>query len=315
MALLSIRDLRKYFPMKRLGGRRVFLRAVDGVSLDINAGDIVGLVGESGSGKTTLANCLAGFLEPTSGQILFDGNPLRAGANRLTRARRVQMVFQDPVSALNPRQPIGSTLGEPLLVHGLATKKSVIDRVSEVADMVGIQRGHLERYPHQLNSGQRQRVVIARALTLEPTILVCDEPVSSLDVSTQSQILNVLTDLHERLNLTMVFITHDLSVVRQVANRVAVMYLGKLMEVTDADDFFTSPTHPYSDALVSSTPRFEATETSARHIIKGEIPSPVTPPAGCVFHTRCPEATKNCQAVIPPLREIKKDHLVACINR
>lgn len=315
MALLSIRELEKQFPINRSGGRRVYLRAVDGVSLDINAGEVIGLVGESGSGKTTLANCLAGFLKPTSGRILLDGQPLDSERSRRRRARRIQMVFQDPVSALNPRQRVHATLAEPLLVHEMAAKSSVHQRVVELADMVGIQREHLARYPHQLNSGQRQRVVIARALALEPTILVCDEPVSRLDVSTQSQILNVLTDLRDRLNLTMVFITHDLSVVRQVADRVAVMYLGKLMEVTAADDFFLNPTHPYSAALVSSTPRFDAEDAEPRRIIKGEIPSPISPPPGCVFHTRCPEATDRCRQAVPPLREVKRDHVVACIHR
>jgi oligopeptide/dipeptide ABC transporter ATP-binding protein len=327
-ALLEIRGLVKHFPLRR-GARpwaaRQVVHAVNGVDLDVRRGEVLAIVGESGSGKTTLANCVAGFLDPTEGLIRFEGRRLveatRNGRARIERgvsrnvlAKQVQMVFQDPSSALNPRQTIGSALVEPLLVHKTLAKRDAQRRVGELLELTGIQPQLRSRYPHELNSGQRQRVVIARALALQPTLLVADEPVSRLDVSMQSQILNLLLDLHRDLELTIVFITHDLSVVRQVADRIVVMYLGRIMESCDADTFFSEPRHPYSEALTASTPRFHGLEQDL-FVLEGEIPSPISPPPGCPFSTRCPIASPECEAAVPPLREIAPGHSLACIKR
>jgi oligopeptide/dipeptide ABC transporter ATP-binding protein len=325
--LLEIRDLVKHFPLAR--GVRVWdekraVHAVDHVDLDVLPGEFLAIVGESGSGKTTLANCIAGFLPPTQGVIRLEGRRVvetsaNGGAHkrdisRFELAKVVQMVFQDPSSALNPRQTIGSALLEPLLVHKALPKTQARIRVQELLELTGIQKHMRRRYPHELNSGQRQRVVIARALALEPKLLVADEPVSRLDVSMQSQILNLLLDLHRDLALTIVFITHDLSVVRQVADRVIVMYLGRIMESSDADTFFTAARHPYSQALIASTPRFHGSREELA-VLEGEIPSPIFPPAGCPFTTRCQIVVRECSAAVPPLREVARDHLVACIRR
>lgn len=326
--LIDVRGLVKHFPVARgarIWEQRRVVHAVDGVDLAIAQGEFLAIVGESGSGKTTLANCIAGFLDPTAGEIRLDGTPIveasRRGRTRIRRrlsrvelATKVQMVFQDPSSALNPRQTIGSTLLEPLRVHKLLSKAEAHVRVGELLELTGIPSQMRTRYPHELNSGQRQRVVIARALALRPEILVADEPVSRLDVSMQSQILNLLLDLHRDFGLTIVFITHDLSVVRQVADRVVVMYLGRLMESCSASDFFERPMHPYSEALIASTPRFRGTADDF-YTLEGEIPSPVSPPPGCPFNTRCPLAADECRRSPPPLRPIEPDHFVACIRR
>jgi oligopeptide/dipeptide ABC transporter ATP-binding protein len=325
--LLEVQKLVKHFPLSK-GARQwapqQAVRAVDGVDLVVNRGEIVAIVGESGSGKTTLANCIAGFLDPTSGQIRLDGSPLveasKNGDHRVRRylsrfdlATRVQMVFQDPSSALNPRQKIGSALLEPLRVHKLMPKAAARQRVDELLALTGISPQMRQRYPHELNSGQRQRVVIARSLALDPKLLVADEPVSRLDVSMQSQILNLLLDLHEQFGLTILFITHDLSVVRQVAQRVVVMYLGRVMEGCSADTFFSDPRHPYSEALLASTPSFHMDEDP--FTLEGEIPSPISPPPGCPFSTRCPLVIPDCEAAVPPLHTVGAGHDVACIKR
>jgi oligopeptide/dipeptide ABC transporter ATP-binding protein len=327
--LVEIRGLVKHFPISR--GPRFWttqevVHAVDGVDLDVRDGEFLALVGESGSGKTTLANCLAGFVEPTNGLIRLGARVLveASGSNghrrvskRLSRremSTRIQMIFQDPSSALNPRKTVGATLLEPLLLHRRMRAAEAADRVVELLEMTGIQPSMRTRYPYELNSGQRQRVVIARALTLGPALLVADEPVSKLDVSMQGQILNLLLQLHNTLNLTVIFITHDLSVVRQVADRVVVMYLGRIMEVCQADTFFLNPQHPYSQALVASTPRFQD-ETEEVRLIQGEIPSPVHPPPGCPFATRCPLVIPECRIAVPPLHDTGSGQLVACIRR
>lgn len=327
--LVDIRGLVKHFPISR--GARIWteretVHAVNGVDLTIQRGEFLALVGESGSGKTTLAGCLAGFVKPTAGAIHFDGKALvevqgANGSGRLVQhasqremATRIQMVFQDPSSALNPRHRIGDTLAEPLLVHGLMSKADAKKRVGELLELTGIRQSMWSRYPHELNSGQRQRVVIARALTVNPILLIADEPVSKLDVSMQGQILNLLLELHRQLGLTVLFITHDLSVVRQVADRVIVMYLGRVMEACSADAFFSSPRHPYSEALVASTPRVRA-EPERSMLIKGEIPSPTHPPVGCPFSTRCPLVIPACEQAVPPLHEVASSQLVACIRR
>jgi peptide/nickel transport system ATP-binding protein len=327
--LLEIRGLVKHFELPR--GARFWrqaerVHAVNGVDLDVGRGEIVAVVGESGSGKTTLANCVAGFVEPTAGLVSFDGSPLvevdgSGGRTKVIRhqsrraaATLIQMVFQDPSSALNPRQKVGPALLEPVLVHDLAGKDAARVRVVELLERAGLSASIYDRYPHELNSGQRQRVVIARALTLRPQLLVADEPVSKLDVSTQGQILNLLLELHRDLGLTIVFITHDLSAVRQVADRVVVMYLGRVMESADAESFFAAPLHPYSEALLGSTPRF-AHEARGEQIISGEIPSPIHPPPGCPFSTRCPLVEADCEREPPPLHESADSRLVACIKR
>jgi len=325
--LLEVQSLVKHFPLPQSVLSRATqqaVHAVDGVDLVVNRGEFVAVVGESGSGKTTLAKCIAGFLDPTSGRIALNGEPLveasRNGGERVRRhvsrfdlARRVQMIFQDPSSALNPRQRIGSMLLEPLLVHKLMPKADAQRRVDELLELTGISPQMRRRYAHELNSGQRQRVVIARSLALNPTLLVADEPVSRLDVSMQSQILNLLLDLHREFELTILFITHDLSVVRQVAQRVVVMYLGRVMENCSVDTFFSDPRHPYSAALLSSTPRFHMDEDP--FTLEGEIPSPISPPPGCPFSTRCPLVSRECDAAVPALHTVGDDHQVACIKR
>jgi oligopeptide/dipeptide ABC transporter ATP-binding protein len=322
--LVEIRGLVKHFDVRsegKLRQQRRVVHAINGVDLDVPTGEIVALVGESGSGKTTLANCVAGFVTPTSGTIGFDGRPLvetrgatvSRRASRRDMAQNIQMVFQDPSSALNPRQTVESTLLEPLLVHRVMPKPEAVTRVTELLELSGIPASMRRRYPHELNSGQRQRLVIARALALSPRLLLADEPVSRLDVSMQSQILNLLLDLRERLGLTIVFITHDLSVVRQVADTVVVMYLGRVMESCSADAFFSDPRHPYSQALVAATPRpmSDPTEIATLH---GEIPSPINLPSGCPFHTRCPMVGEGCTDVVPELREVAAGHRAACIK-
>ena len=324
--LLEVRNVTKEFVLERKQGtiaQRDVVHAVTDVSLTVQPGEILALVGESGSGKTTLANCIARFENPTAGEILIDGRPLvtaerRRGHSRVRwrQSRRsmaglVQMVFQDPSSALNPRMRVGRALIGPQLLHG-ASRGEAERRVAELLDLTGLSPETADAYSHQLNAGQRQRVVIARALTLSPRLLLADEAVSRLDVSMQSRVLNLLLRVRAELGVTIIFITHDLSVVRQVADRVAVMYLGRIMEVCDADDFFGRPSHPYSQALMRSTPRFNLA-ADEYEILEGEIPSPVNPPSGCPFVTRCPQALPQCSDAPPSLREVRPRDLAACV--
>ena len=311
-ALLEIRNLVKHFEV----GKGT-VRAVDGVSLSIKRGETVGLVGESGCGKTTTGRCVLLLERPTEGQILFEGielNALSDDALRKTR-RRIQVIFQDPYSSLNPRMTIGQILAEPLKVHGIVPDKAArAARVQELLTQVGLLPQHAKRYPHQLSGGQRQRVGIARALAMEPSLIVCDEPVSALDVSIQAQIVNLLEDLQQRLGLTYLFIAHDLSVVRHISDRVVVMYLGKVVEVADRVALYEEPLHPYTRALLSAVPipdpKLEAHRE--RTVLGGEVPSPLDPPSGCVFHPRCPMAQARCSAETPVLREIRSGHWGAC---
>ena len=319
-ALLSVRGLRKYFPvLEGLFIKRVVaeVKAVDDVSFDIRRGETLGLVGESGCGKTTIGRCLLGLEQPTAGSIRYRGEDLAAMSDEGLKAlrRKIQVIFQDPFSSLNPRMKVGQILGEPMRVHGIyASAAERHDRVNELLRVCGLNPKFIDRYPHEMSGGQRQRVGIARALALEPEFIVCDEAVSALDVSIQAQIINLLEELREEFGLTYLFIAHDLSVVRHLCHRVAVMYLGKLAEVADCDSLYDSPMHPYTRALLSAVPVPDpVVEAERRHrIIQGEVPSPINPPSGCVFHPRCEQAVSRCRADAPARRELRPAHWVAC---
>jgi oligopeptide transport system ATP-binding protein len=320
--LLDVRNLTKHFPVTAglFGGRTVGLvKAVDGISFTIARGETVGLVGESGCGKTTTGRCILRLEEPTGGQILFEGRDLARvrPAELRTLRRRIQVIFQDPYASLNPRMTIGEIIGEPMRVHGVVSSRSEAHgRVAEVLRTVGLTPTMADRYPHMLSGGQRQRVGVARALAVEPAFIICDEPVSALDVSIQAQIINLLEELQERFHLTYLFIAHDLSVVRHISDRVAVMYLGRIAEIADRDELYKTPLHPYTQALLSAVPIPDPAVEADRHpvILKGEVPSPLNPPAGCVFHPRCPIAIADCQSAVPEPREISPEHWAACIR-
>ena len=317
-ALVEAKDLYKYFPIYAgLTSRHVAdVRAVDGVSFTIQEGETLGLVGESGSGKTTIGRLLLRLLPVTKGEIDFEErNILTMNRGDIRRLRRsVQIIFQDPFASLNPRMSIGEIIAEPSRIHGLAKGKDVDDRVRELLGLVGLQPYHANRYPHEFSGGQRQRVGIARALAVQPRFIVCDEPVSALDVSIQAQVINLLEDLQEKFKLTYLFIAHDLSVVRHISTRVAVMYVGKIVELAYRDDLYENPLHPYTQALLSAIPIPDpAVEKRRKRIVlTGDIPSPVNPPSGCRFHTRCPLAFDRCKTEVPPLREYAPGHFAAC---
>jgi len=318
-ALLEVRDLVKHFPVGggMLAKAQGLVRAVDGVSFSIKKGETLGLVGESGCGKTTTGRCILQLERATSGSILFEGVDLVTLDDAALRAarRRIQVIFQDPYSSLNPRMTIGQILAEPLEVHGIVREaKARADRVRELLTQVGLLPQHDGRYPHQLSGGQRQRIAIARALAVRPQLIVCDEAVSALDVSTQNQIIKLLERLQEQEGVGYLFIAHDLSVVRHISDRVAVMYLGKMVELADRNALYEDPLHPYTRALLSAVPipdpRLEAKRE--RTVLRGEVPSPLNPPSGCVFHPRCPIAVDRCSAEVPALREIRPGHWAAC---
>ena len=318
--LLSVRGLRKYFPvLEGLLIKRVVaeVKAVDDVSFDIHRGETLGLVGESGCGKTTIGRCLLRLEDPTAGSILYQGEDLATmtAEGLKTLRQKIQVIFQDPFSSLNPRMKIGQILAEPMRVHGLhASAAERRDRVDELLRVCGLNPKFIDRYPHEMSGGQRQRVGIARALALNPEFIVCDEAVSALDVSIQAQIINLLEELREEFGLTYLFIAHDLSVVRHLCHRVAVMYLGKLAEVADCDELYESPMHPYTRALLSAVPVPDpVVEAEREHrVIQGEVPSPINPPSGCVFHPRCQHAVTRCRADVPDRRELRPAHWVAC---
>ena len=317
--VLEISDLRKWFPVGGglfTGGSRA-LKAVDGVSFSIARGEILGLVGESGSGKTTAGRAILRLTEPTGGTIRFHGQDITHFSRSALRPirRKMQLVFQDPFASLNPRMTVGRIVSAPLIIHELATSRA--DRMARVGEMlqtVGLSPGHADRYPHEFSGGQRQRIGIARALMLGPDFLVADEPVSALDVSIQAQIINLLLDLRARLSLAILFISHDLAVVGHVCDRVAVMYLGRLVEIAPTAELFANPRHPYTEALFSAAPNPNIEVRRERIILTGDIPSPINPPSGCVFRTRCRYALAACADAVPPLRPAGPGHLVACIR-
>jgi oligopeptide/dipeptide ABC transporter ATP-binding protein len=318
--LLQVRGLRKHFPVTEgVLARRTIgeVKAVDGIDFSLRRGETLGLVGESGCGKTTTGRCILLLEQPTAGEILYDGIDLAKLKHKemLALRRRIQVIFQDPYSSLNPRMKVGAIIAEPMKVHGVepdAARRAA--RVAELLAICGLNPNFADRYPHEMSGGQRQRVGIARALALDPEFIICDEAVSALDVSIQAQIVNLLEHLRERFGLTYLFIAHDLSVVRHLCQRVAVMYLGRIVELADCDELFDNPLHPYTRALLDAVPVPDPSVEAGRSFrpVKGEVPSPINPPSGCVFHPRCPIAVESCSRLRPELRELRPRHWVAC---
>ncbi len=316
--LMIVQDLKKYFPVRSGLMQRVTaqVKAVDGVSFTIKAGECLGMVGESGCGKTTIGRTILRLVEPTAGTVLFEGQDIAKANSKTLKAMRrdMQIIFQDPYSSLDPRVPIGESISEGLLIHGMRDSRERNRIVVDTLKKVGMEEYHSRRYPHELSGGQRQRIGIARALALRPKFIVCDEPVSALDVSIQSQVLNILRDLQHEFGLTYLFIAHNLSVVEHISDRVAVMYLGKMVELTDREELFRDARHPYTRALMSAIPIPDPKVRSKRMriVLKGDVPSPLNPPSGCRFHTRCPIAQEICSKDDPEFRELKPGHWVAC---
>jgi oligopeptide/dipeptide ABC transporter ATP-binding protein len=314
--LLVVKNLKKYYPITGgvLGGEVGVVKAVDDVSFAVKRGETLGLVGESGCGKSTTGRSLLRLIEPTAGEITFDGvNVTALSTDEMRKMRRdMQIVFQDPFASLNPRHNIEKILEEPLVVHKIGTSSERKKRVQEMLEVVGLSSYHARRYPHQFSGGQRQRIGIARALMLNPKLIVADEPVSALDVSIQSQVLNLMQDLQKEMGLTYLFIAHDLSVVRHISDRVGVMYLGRIVELTTSGQLYSNPLHPYTKALLSAVPTPDPDDVRERVILQGDVPSPANPPSGCTFHTRCPHVTEECRSTRPAFQDVGDGHFVAC---
>jgi len=318
--MVEVKNLKMYFPITRgLLRRKVAdIKAVDDISFEIRKHETLGLVGESGCGKTTVGRCILRLYQPTSGSIIFSGHDISKVPERKIKPYRKDMgtIFQDPFGSLNPRQSAGGIVGDPLMVHNMATKKELKEKVTELFRIVGLEPGMMDRVPHEFSGGQRQRIGVARALACSPSLIICDEPISALDVSIQAQIINLLEELQEKLGLTYLFIAHDLAVVQHISDRVGVMYLGRIMELTSSGELYENPLHPYTKALLSAIPIPDpvAERTRQRIVLKGEVPSPVAPPPGCHFHPRCQLAIPECSQARPPLRDVGGGHYVACIR-
>lgn len=314
--ILEVKNLKKYFPVEsKVRVEPKSVKAVDDVSFDVYRNETLSIVGESGCGKSTTGRCLIGLNKPTSGEVIYNGKNIVGISDKEQRVlcKDLQMIFQDPYSSLNPRMTIGSILEEPLIIHKICkTKEERMQRVLDMLEKVGMRRDHYYRYPHEFSGGQRQRIGIARALILEPKLVVCDEPVSALDVSIQSQVLNLLAEVKKEMNITYVFISHNMSVVRYISDRVGVMYLGHLVELAGTEELYNNPLHPYTQALLSTVPEPDPHVKHEQIMLKGDIPSPLNPPSGCIFHNRCPYNEPICQDQMPPLVEIKPGHFVAC---
>ena len=314
--ILEVKNLKKYFPVEsKVRVEPKSVKAVDDVSFDVYRNETLSIVGESGCGKSTTGRCLIGLNKPTSGEVIYNGKNIVGISDKEQRVlcKDLQMIFQDPYSSLNPRMTIGSILEEPLIIHKICkTKEERMQRVLDMLEKVGMRRDHYYRYPHEFSGGQRQRIGIARALILEPKLVVCDEPVSALDVSIQSQVLNLLAEVKKEMNIAYVFISHNMSVVRYISDRVGVMYLGHLVELAGTEELYNNPLHPYTQALLSTVPEPDPHVKREQIMLKGDIPSPLNPPSGCIFHNRCPYNEPICQDQMPPLVEIKPGHFVAC---
>lgn len=312
--LLEVKNLKKYFIIKEgiLKNKKAIVKAVDDVSFNIYKGETLGLVGESGCGKSTTGRMIANLLEPTEGVISFEGQDLKTLKNRRLWSKNVQIIFQDPYASLNPRMTIGEIIKEPLKINNMAKGEALEKRLLELLNYVGLASYHQNRYPHEFSGGQRQRVGIARALAVNPKLIVCDEPVSALDVSIQAQVLNLLTDLQRELKLTYLFIAHGLNVVKHISNRVGVMYLGKLVEIAEGETLYSNPKHPYTEALLSAIPIPDPNKKKNRIILKGEVPSPINPPKGCSFHTRCVKCMEICKEKSPEMVKLRDGSSVCC---
>ncbi len=316
--ILEVNNLKKYFPIKsglllRETGQ---VKAVDDISFKVKKGSTIGLVGESGCGKSTLGRTISQLYSATGGEILFKGQDSTKLKDKELKdyRKQVQMIFQGPYASLGPRMTVSRIVAQPLNIYNMGSKKQINDRVVELLELVGLKASHVNRYPHEFSGGQRQRIGIARAIALNPELIICDEPVSALDVSIQAQVLNLLQDLQEKLNLTYIFISHDLSVVEHVCDEVMVMYLGRMAETSSSEDLFDNPSHPYTRALLKAIPQAGLGRKKNHEILKGDIPSPINPPTGCYFHPRCPEVNNHCEVKNPPQFEIKKNHFAACLN-